>query len=168
MKFIVPTLKEIVDNPKSKISKGDHRLYIQINYNDALGKPLSDDELREELENARRYVGAYRIQRQGLLAAKLYIERYITLIETVEKSASRRYQLLKYVISRLTEEPDSILDEHGIKDFVYSFEKEKGKTVLKVDYDLNKAKARSILREQARIDKKMDELLDLINDEVEK
>ena len=168
MKFIAPTLKEIVDNPKSKISKGGHSLYIQINYDDAIGRPLSDDELRKELESARRYVGAYRIQRQGLLAAKLYIERYITFIEKAEKSAPRRYQLLKYVISRLTEEPDRILDEHDIKDFAYGFEKEKGKTVLKVNYDLNTVKAKSILREQARIDKKMDELLGLINDEVEK
>lgn len=160
MKFQAPTIEDLLKNPKLKIEKGPHAMFLQINYDDAIGEPLTEEELKEELNDARRYIGAYRFHKQGLIATKSTLENFIKRIELRERSAAKRYQLLKYGISRLFKDSDSVLDDHEIKEFVYRFEKEKGKTVLKVNYDVSSVLLRDRTKRRQNAKDKMQEIID--------
>lgn len=164
MILIAPTIKDLVNNPKTKVMRETKGMIIYINYEDAMGKSFSEEELIEELERARKYVGTYRYQRQGLVSTKLALQNFIEDIEISEKSPSNRYKLLKYAISRLYEECDSVLDYHALKPFNYSFKKEKGKKVLKVDYDLTKRRNENLIREKEKADEKINKVIEKISE----
>lgn len=162
MYLIAATIQELFNNPKAKFKRGFKNMIITINYNDLLGNPLSEKELIQEMEKARQYIGIYRFHKQGLTQAKLFLEEYIKIIEIAETTVSKRYQLLKYVISRMFEDSDLILDKQELKPFIYRFEKEKGKTVLKIDYDVNKYELEKNIKKQEQIEEDKNKLLKLI------
>lgn len=72
------------------------------------------------------------IKYRGISDCYTAIQNVITTIEVQESNNSRRYQLLKYHLGRLREERDNIIIHNKLKPIFYKFEKEKGKTVLKV------------------------------------
>ena len=72
------------------------------------------------------------IKYKGITDCYIAMQHCISEIEQHESNNSRRYKLLKYHLGRLREERDNIIIHNKLKPIFYKFEKEKGKSVLKV------------------------------------
>ncbi len=127
--------KEFIDflmkHPKSKVKVTDEYMQIYIRFKDLGGKDLPPEKINEEIENAKFYLSVFSHYKHGLFIAWDYLQNYIENIEGWEKNPSRRYQLLKYGISKLVDEYENIIDERTIDKFYYDFVKESGKMSLK-------------------------------------
>lgn len=121
----------LINHPKSKVKVTNDYMQIYIKFKDLGGKDLPPEKINEEIENAKFYLRVFSHYKHGLFIAWDYLQNYIKNIEDWEKNPSRRYQLLKYGISKLVDEYENIIDERTINKFYYDFVKERGKMTLK-------------------------------------
>lgn len=66
-------------------------------------------------------LSAMKLRKEGVLTALTAIEDIISLIEIMEKNASRRYKLLKHIILSSKTNLNHIVDYGEIKGFSYKF-----------------------------------------------